>query len=194
MSESSPIILCDTCVVLMLLRIAPNMFEDDKYNCVTVSSVHREIKQSSRFKKKYPWRDELVKRVKPGLKEVRYDEYRINIEQDKDEYGLSTSDSIIALTAFENDCRLATHDQDRSNPNRSSLGGLVKCCEESYGIEVVTALDVLNEWVECGVIEVNSELLEILTDWSDTREVAMPKEAARKFEKITGIKFPHRVK
>ncbi len=77
----------------MLIRIAPDMFDDEKYGCVTVSSVHREIKQSSRFKKKYPWRDELVKRVKPGLREVLYDEYRINIEQDKEEYGLSTADS-----------------------------------------------------------------------------------------------------
>ena len=29
-------ILCDTCSVLMLIRIAPDMFCDDSYGCVTI--------------------------------------------------------------------------------------------------------------------------------------------------------------
>lgn len=28
-------ILCDTCSVLMLIRITPDMFRDDRYGCVT---------------------------------------------------------------------------------------------------------------------------------------------------------------
>jgi len=31
-------ILCDTCSVLMLIRIAPDMFCDDSYGCVTIQA------------------------------------------------------------------------------------------------------------------------------------------------------------
>lgn len=36
-------ILCDTCTILMLIRIAPDMFIDGRYNCVTINEVRDEI-------------------------------------------------------------------------------------------------------------------------------------------------------
>ena len=36
-------ILCDTCSVLMLIRVAPDMFCDDRYGCVTIKDVFREL-------------------------------------------------------------------------------------------------------------------------------------------------------
>ncbi len=48
-------VLCDTSSVLMLLRIAPDIFVDERFECVTVKVVHDEIVGTTRFKSKYPW-------------------------------------------------------------------------------------------------------------------------------------------
>ncbi len=49
-------ILCDTCSVLMLIRIASDMFLDPKFECVTITDVVKEIFRAQKFKNKYPWR------------------------------------------------------------------------------------------------------------------------------------------
>jgi hypothetical protein len=48
-------ILCDTCSILMLIRIAPKMFTEMEYECVTVAEVVQEIKRTQKFKDKHPW-------------------------------------------------------------------------------------------------------------------------------------------
>ena len=49
-------ILCDTCSVLMLIRIAPDMFCDDRYECVTIQEMIQEMFRTQKFKMRYPWR------------------------------------------------------------------------------------------------------------------------------------------
>ena len=49
-------ILCDTCSILMVIRIAPDMLIDEKYGCVTIQEVREEIIRQQKFKDKYPWR------------------------------------------------------------------------------------------------------------------------------------------
>lgn len=44
------IILCDTSSVVMLLRIAPEMFEDKRYGCVTIKEVYNELFATQKFK------------------------------------------------------------------------------------------------------------------------------------------------
>jgi len=58
-------ILCDTCSILMLLRIAPQMFLDDTYQCCTIAEVRNEIFQTQKFKNKYPWREKFKDKIKP---------------------------------------------------------------------------------------------------------------------------------
>ncbi|NQV19357.1 MAG: hypothetical protein HQ534_12545 [Armatimonadetes bacterium] len=47
-------IICDTCSILMLIRIAPDMFIDSKYGCKTINEVRKEFISTTRFKEKYP--------------------------------------------------------------------------------------------------------------------------------------------
>ena len=56
-------ILCDTCSILMLLRIAPDMFADKRYECVTIRQVWEEITQTQKFKSKYPWRKDYARHI-----------------------------------------------------------------------------------------------------------------------------------
>ena len=58
-------ILCDTSSILLLLRIAPDMFRDERFQCKTILDVHDEIFRTSKFKTKYPWIKELRARIKP---------------------------------------------------------------------------------------------------------------------------------
>ena len=57
-------ILCDTSSILMLLRIAPDMFTDERYECRTIREVHDEIVRTTKFKSKYPWTREKKDKVK----------------------------------------------------------------------------------------------------------------------------------
>ncbi len=57
-------ILCDTCSVLMLIRIAPKMFNEKEYECLTVKEVHQEIKRTQKFKEKYQWRIDFLPEIK----------------------------------------------------------------------------------------------------------------------------------
>lgn len=56
-------ILCDTSSILLLLRIAPDMFRDERFQCKTILDVHDEIFRTSKFKTKYPWIKELRARI-----------------------------------------------------------------------------------------------------------------------------------
>jgi len=57
-------ILCDTCSILMLIRIVPEMFCDERFECVTIHEVIQEIFRTQKFKSRYPWRE----RYKPKIK------------------------------------------------------------------------------------------------------------------------------
>ena len=57
-------ILCDTCSVLMLIRVAPDMFCDERYACVTIQEVIRELFRTQKLKAKYPWRKEVKNTIK----------------------------------------------------------------------------------------------------------------------------------
>jgi len=65
------IILCDTSSVLMLLRIAPEMFVDPQYECLTLPEVKKEILRTPKFKDKYSWRVQF----KPKLRTIGMTEY-----------------------------------------------------------------------------------------------------------------------
>jgi hypothetical protein len=53
----------------MLLKIAPQMFIEKKYQCATITDIHNEIVRTAKFKTKYPW----VKGMLGNLKTVSLD-------------------------------------------------------------------------------------------------------------------------
>ena len=55
--------LCDTCSILMLLRINPDMFIEEKFNCYTIPQVVQEITRTPKFKKQYAWKDTFKNRI-----------------------------------------------------------------------------------------------------------------------------------
>ena len=68
------VILCDTCSILMLIRIAPNMFSDPEFGAVTIPNVAREFTGTQKFKSKYPWRSEYRSHVVPVASSAMQDD------------------------------------------------------------------------------------------------------------------------
>ena len=57
-------ILCDTSAILMLLRIAPDMFKESAFECVTIRQIREEIFRGSKFKDRYKWLEEKRKEIR----------------------------------------------------------------------------------------------------------------------------------
>ncbi|WDN87463.1 hypothetical protein BuS5_00431 [Desulfosarcina sp. BuS5] len=74
-------ILCDTCSVLMLIRVAPDMFCDDRYGCVTIQEVSQELFRTQKFKSRYPWRASYKSKIKPlGASRVKQGDYELHLQ------------------------------------------------------------------------------------------------------------------
>ena len=74
-------ILCDTCSVLMLIRIAPEMFCDDRFECVTIPEVIHELFQTQKFKTSYPWRKEFKSKIKAiRTSEIEKGDFKIYLQ------------------------------------------------------------------------------------------------------------------
>lgn len=71
-------VLCDTSSILMLIRIAPAMFTDARFNCVTLPEIREELYKTARFKSRYPWIIDYRKFVNPlTTTELADPEYRL---------------------------------------------------------------------------------------------------------------------
>ena len=57
-------VLCDTSCIVMLIRIAPDMFIAEHYECCTINPVRDEIFRIQRFKTKYPWRNQFKDKIR----------------------------------------------------------------------------------------------------------------------------------
>ena len=182
------IVLCDTCTVLMLIRIAPEMFCDERYECVTIQAVRREMFSTPRFKQKYPWQTEYKSKIK-AVSTFKQDsqvasavhmaaENNLN-EVDGRPYGLSHADKEVASYAVSNSWGVATGD-----------GGLLCFLPQQFDVTVYSALEVLNIWLKKGITTWSDEMDRILRDWVHDRERPQPEKAKREFKKLTGKKYP----
>ena len=119
-------ILCDTCSVLMLIRIAPDMFRDDRYGCVTIQEVFQELFRTQKFKTKYPWRTKYKSKIKAVIKsKVETDDFNLYLEairniietgkineRTKKFFSLSYVDQQIAACSIAHGFKLTTVDDD----------------------------------------------------------------------------------
>jgi len=185
-------ILCDTCVVLMLLRIAPEMLSDEQYNCVAPPIVRNELFQTQKFKDKYPWRTRYksyVQTLPASL--AQSDDYNrtlqtidLLVSSSKNErtgrhFGLSTVDKMLAAQVIADEYQLSTGDYD-----------LRDFLLQEFAISNVSPLEILNDWLARELIEWSDEKQAVLEDWKRCNEHKQPKEHIKSFEVITGKVYP----
>jgi hypothetical protein len=185
-------ILCDTCSVLMLIRIAPDMFIDERFDCVTVQEVCEEIFRTQKFKTKYPWRTNYKGKIRPygALKDTGedfelhlavvkqlVDAGRTSLKTGKS-FGLSFVDKKIAayVTAYELDIS-------------STDNSLIDFLEQEFGKENLSPLALLNDWIKRGLIQWSEDMQRIIEDWDKNGEPVQPAKDKKNFLKLTGVKY-----
>ena len=185
-------ILCDTCSVLMLIRIAPYMFLDERFKCITVQDVRKEIFQTQKFKTKYPWRNNFKDKIQASRLIVdRGDEFNscfktirqiidagiINNKAERT-FSLSFIDQKIAAYTIAYNLEISSTDND-----------LIDFLEQEFEKINKSPLAILNEWIKIGLVTWNNELQRIIEDWDRNGEPVQPSIDKKEFEKLTGCKY-----
>ncbi len=190
------IVLCDTCAVLMLIRIAPEMFTDPAFDVITIPGVMSEFIRTQKFKTKYPWRSDYKDKVVPKSKSYFNDEeYHLYLsainslldsgvlnERIDKLFDLSRVDREVTAYALSANCKISTGDQ-----------GIIDFASQEFSEDFqgnISPLEVINSWLSKGVIEWNEAKHRILEEWSLTEERPQPSKAKSRFKKITGKKYP----
>lgn len=179
----------------MLLRIAPDMFVDERFECITVKVVHDEIVRTTKFKSKYPWTREFKSKLKilyttnrqKGLIDLYFSVIKekinagtINKTTEKI-FDLSYPDIKIAATTLVLGYKISSGD-----------GNLVTFCMQEFTKEfkgAVSPLELVNMWIEKGLIDWDDTKHQYLSDWDKNRENPQPYNAKVKFKQLTGRKY-----
>ncbi len=185
-------ILCDTCSVLMLIRIAPDMFRDDCYGCVTIQEVFQEIFRTQKFKIRYPWRTKYKSKIK-ALKKSKVESSDFNLyleairniietgkinERTKRFFILSYVDQKIAACSIAHGFKLTTVDDDLNDFVTQEFAG-----------KTISPLEIVNDWIKKGLIEWDDDLQDIFEDWNRFNEHPQPGKEIKRFEKLSGYKY-----
>ncbi len=183
--------LCDTCSILMLLRINPDMFIEEKFNCYTIPQVVQEIIRTPKFKKQYAWKDTFKNRISaigstklqnPSLHEnlniINFLlDNTINKKTDR-LFNLSYVDKHVAACCITFDFIAATEDKN-----------LRTFLEQEFDAKTVSVLQIINDWIEQGLLLWNDNLQLLMAEWVKDNESPQPKNEILRFTKLTNYKY-----
>ncbi len=190
------IILCDTSSVVMLLRIAPEMFEDQRYGCVTIKEVYNELFATQKFKSRYPWRTDYRDKIGPlttsqmdGEEVSQYfsviDELNkagtINRKSDR-LFDLSHTDKRILAGALAHKFKITSGDRDLIQFAKQEFPSLFK--------GDISPMGIINMWLKNGLILWDDVKHEYLAEWDRQAEPSQPIKAIGKFQHITRRRYP----
>jgi hypothetical protein len=189
-------ILCDTSSIMMLIRIAPDMFLDRRYQCVTLNLMRHEIFRNPKFKKKYPWRNYYKTKIQGLSNDFTYNadvnrffeairllvrNITINTKTGSP-FDLSYVDQMFLACALANGYKISTGDKSLA------LFAIQEFGEEFYGN--ISPLGIINRWIREGLIKWNEEFHSYVADWKTNNEHSQPKKQIREFKKLTGRSYP----
>jgi hypothetical protein len=189
-------ILCDTSSILLLLRIAPNMFVNADFECCIIREIHDELVQTTKFKFKYPWIHDMRSKLKLlMLSEKQKKSERTYFEAIK---ALNLSGTFIAKTErlfdlSQEDMKVISTALTLEYQISSGDKGLMQFAQQEFPGEFkgsISALEVINTWIEKKLIMWDQEKQNILAEWKTQREVAQPQKAISDFKRLTKSPYP----
>ena len=187
------IVVNDTCAILMLVRICPNMFQAVRFGCVMLQEAYIEYTRSARFKKQYSWRgkyrrclkslsksyldghgyDEVLKCVRAAAEDI------IDTETGKkyaDE--LSPTDLKMVAASYSLDADLCSGD-----------AALSRYATNDWERQVISPLALVNRWLSQQLLTWDGDKHRILEDWARS-ERPQPRKDIAEFERLTGRQYP----
>lgn len=185
-------ILCDTCSILMLIRIAPDMFVDERYDCATIIEVRNEIFKTQKFKSKYPWRDKYKGKIQPipyGKEKIDEAQFHFELVSNLANsavynkktgriFDLSWVDRKIVSYALTYGLSVSSTDND-----------LIHFIEQEFDKSNNYPLSILNSWLKSGLVKFEFSLEAIIEEWTKNNEPPQPKIDIFEFERITKHKY-----
>lgn len=183
--------LCDTCSILMLLRINPEMFIEEKFNCYTIPQVVQEFTRTPKFKELYPWKDTLKVKISsigstqlqnPNLQEnlvlINFLlDNTINKKTDR-LFNLSYVDKNVAACCITYDFIAATEDKN-----------LKTFLEQEFDAKTASVLKIINDWIEEGLLTWDDNKQLLMAEWVKDNEAPQPKSEISRFTKLTQYKY-----
>ena len=191
------ITLCDTCSVLMLIRIAPNMFTDSRFECFTVPEVVEEIFRTQRFKTRYPWRSNYKNKIKTlTLSELENEDFKLYYDsiQNLHEKGVINNRTGRFFNLSHVDRRIAAYSTAHNFLLNSTDDDLCDFVSQEFETKTITPLGVINVWLEKRLIEWDNRMKTSIEDWDQCAEPPQPLTEAKKFKKITGFEYIGQIK
>ena len=198
------IIVADTCSLLLLLRLNPEMLTNRKFGCCTTQEVRDEIFRTARFAEKYPWRVNFRNKIQavpqadvnraPGYADAIW-AVKVELEHidpGEGSYNLSREDrSVIVLAQILPELSIFTIDDPDDVALSTTDRRLREFAERKFEIVNIEPLDVLNSWLEAGIWRYDDQQHDsILQEWAD-HEPEPSIAAKRRFKKLTGQAFPN---
>ncbi|MEA3360820.1 MAG: hypothetical protein U9R17_15630 [Thermodesulfobacteriota bacterium] len=176
----------------MLIRIAPDMFCDERYECVTIQEMIQEIFRTQKFKTRYPWRTKYKSKIKALEKsKVESADFKLYLEaiqniivtskineRTKSFFSLSYVDQKIAACSIAHGFKLTTVDDDLNDFVTQEFAG-----------ETISPLEIVNDWIIKGLTKWNDDHQSIIEDWDKCNEHPQPEKEVKRFEKLTGFKY-----
>jgi len=176
----------------MLLRIAPNMFKDERYGCITIHNVWEEFTQNAHIGRKYPWRKQMKKHVRSvpqgcletesflnQLRIVRALELNGHNQRTQQHFNLSEADKRVAATCLARELELCTAEYN-----------LEDFMDQQFDRTNVSPLELVNNWIEQDLIAWSDAQQAIIKDWITQHERPQPPSEVTRFEKLTGREYP----
>lgn len=164
------------------------MFVDPQYSCVTTTEVLKELKSNQKFKTKYPWLKELLPQIvclpNSELHTVEYESiletinlilgsYPVNPNTNS-VFDLSPVDRHIIACAAAHGHVITTGEKD-----------IIDFAGQEFNVTSFSALKVLNDWIEKGLVKCDAYLLSIIDDWEISGEAYQPSDEAGRFQVLT---------
>ena len=190
-------ILCDTCSILMVMRIAPDMLTDEKYGCFTIQEVREEIIRQQKFKDKYPWRHGFKDKIRciPNSEIINndfasqyFDVVNLMIENNTINkktgrlFDLSSVDKRFIACSLSFGFKISTGDGDIKAIANQEFSKAFK--------GNISPLGMVNTWIRKSLINWSDELHGYVADWNRTGEAPQPRLQKREYRKLTGLKYP----
>jgi hypothetical protein len=176
----------------MLIRIAPDMFVDERFECATVKEVCEEIFRTTRFKTKCPWRIHYKNKILPsGLLRGRDDDYDLNLKTIEQllEAGKTSAKTGKAFGLSRVDTRIAAYATTYDLEISSTDNSLIDFLQQEFDKVNRSPLAILNFWIEKGLVQWNEDLLKIIEDWEESGEPVQPAKDKMAFLELTGAKY-----
>lgn len=188
------ILLCDTCSVLMLIRIVPDMFIDPKYECATTKEVCEEIIRTPRFKTKYPWRIKYRSKLQHLGTTIENDpkiQNRFKIidnlvesemilnEKKKRPFDFSYTDKMVVACALALNYGISTVEAE-----------LTDFLDQQFNKHVIKPLAIINYWLRKGLIQWDNEKQMVIEDWLVCNEAPQDRKQIKIFMRLTNCEYP----